>query len=64
MKQTAELEIVSRNPKAPQHRRRWEQTQQDSTTAHYMIQELVSTSAGPFWLITSNLELVSGGRAA
>jgi hypothetical protein len=29
-----------------------------------LIQELVSTSAEPFWLITSNLELVSGGRVA
>ena len=64
MEQAAELEIVWRNPKAPQHQRRWEQTQQDARTAHYMIQELVSTPAGPFWLITSNLELISGGHAA
>ena len=62
--ETAALRIVWQNPNAPQRQYRWEQTQQDSRTAHYMIQELVSSADGPFWLITSNLELVSGGRAA
>jgi hypothetical protein len=64
MEQTAPLKIVWRNPRPPYRRHRWEQTKHDSRRAHYLIQELVSTSAGPFWLITSNLELVSGGRVA
>jgi len=64
MAQTAMLEIVWRNPKPPQRRQRWEQIKQASGTAHYMIQELVSTSAGWFWTGTSSLEIVPGGRAA
>jgi hypothetical protein len=64
MTQTATLDIIWRNLKAPQRRRRWEQIDQDSEAAHYLIQELVSTSAGSFWTTTSSLELVPGGRAA
>jgi hypothetical protein len=62
--QTAELEIVWRNPKPPRRRQRWEQIKQNSETARYVIQELVSTSAGSFWTATSSFEIVSGGRAA
>jgi len=64
MEQTAILKIVWRNPRPPYRRHRWEQTNHDSTSAQYLIRELVSTSAGPFWRITSNLEFVSGGRVA
>jgi len=64
MKQAAVLKIVWRNPQPPHRRQRWEQTKHDSNTRRYLIRELVSTSAGLFWLITSNLELVSGGRVA
>ena len=64
MTQTAGLKIIWRNPNAPQRQHRWEQTEHDSRSAHYLIRELVSTSAGPFWRITSNLEFVSGGRVA
>jgi hypothetical protein len=64
MAQTARLEIVWRNPKPPQRRQRWEQVKQESGTAHYMVQELVSTSDGSFWTDTSSLEIVPGGRAA
>jgi hypothetical protein len=62
--EAAALKIVWRNPKAPQRQYRWEHTQQDSRIGHYMVQELVSSPEGPFWLITSNLELVSGGCVA
>ena len=64
MAQTANLEIVWRNPKPPQRRQRWEQIKQDSGTAHYLVQELVSTLDGSFWSAMSSLEIVSGGRAA
>lgn len=64
MAHTQPLEIVWRNPKPPQRLQRWEPIKQDSGTAHYVVQELVSTSAGAFWIATSSLELVSGGRAA
>jgi len=64
MEQSATLKIVWRNPKPTHRRHRWEQTEHDSKSAHYLIRELVSTMAGPFWLISSNLELVSGGRIA
>lgn len=64
MPQTAALEIVWRNPKAPQCRHRWEQINQDSATAHYLVQELVSSPVGSFWATTSSLEIVPGGRAA
>ena len=64
MTQTATLEIVWRNPKPPQRRQRWEQITQDSGTAHYMVQELVSTSDGSFWTAMSSLEIIVGGRAA
>ena len=64
MARTETLEIVWRNPKPSQRRQRWEQIKQESGTAHYLVQELVSTAAGKFWMITSSLELVSGGRAA
>ena len=64
MAQMAALEIVWRNPKPPQRRQRWEQINQNSETAHYVVQELVSTLAGSFWTATSSLEIVPGGRAA
>jgi len=64
MKQASTLEIVWRNPRPTLRRQRWEQTRHDSNTTHYLIHELVSTSAEPYWLITTNLELVSGGRVA
>jgi len=64
MAQTARLEIAWRNPRPPRRRQRWEQISHDSGTVHYMVQELVSTLAGPFWVVASSLELVSGGRAA
>ena len=43
MAQAANLEIVWRNPKPPQSRQRWEEIKPDSGTAHYLVQELVST---------------------
>ena len=64
MARMATLEIVWRNPKPPQRRQRWEQINQNSETAHYEVQELVSTSAGSFWTATSSLEIIAGGRAA
>ena len=64
MTQTAALEIVWRNPKAPQRRQRWEQITQDSAAGHYLVQELISTPVGLFWATTSSLEIVPGGRAA
>jgi hypothetical protein len=64
MTQTTTLEIVWRNPKPPQRRQRWEQIKQDLATTHYVVQELVSTSAGSFWTATSSLEIVPGGPAA
>jgi len=64
MSQTAMLEIVWRNPKPLQRTQRWEQIKRGSGTAHYVIQELVSTSGGSFWTATSSLEIVPGGRAA
>ena len=64
MAQTAKLEIAWRNPRPPQRCQRWEQISHGSGTAHYMVRELVSTLAGPFWIVASSLELLSGGRAA
>ena len=64
MTKTAVLEIVWRNPKPPQRRQRWEQINQGSGTAHYLVQELVLTPAGPFWTTTSSLEIVHCGCAA
>ena len=64
MTQAAGLEIVWRNPKAPQPQRRWEQINQDSATAHYVVQEFVFTPVGSFWTTTSSLEVLPGGRAA
>jgi hypothetical protein len=64
MKRTGALQIAWRNPKPPQRQRRWEQINQDSRRAHYLVQEYVSTSAGSFWTTTSSLEVVPGGRAA
>lgn len=64
MAQTVSLEIVWRSSKPPQRRQRLEQIHQDSGTARYAVQELISTSAGSFWTTTSSLEIVLGGRAA
>ena len=64
MTPTAVLEIVWRNPKPSQRRQRWEQIKHDSGTAHYLVQELVSTPAGSLWSTTSSLEIVHGGCAA
>lgn len=64
MTRTTSLEIVWRNPKPPQRRQRWEQIKHESGSAHYLVQELVSTSAGSFWTATSSLEIIGGGRAA
>ena len=64
MTQSGALEIVWRNPKPPQRRQRWEQINQNSETAHYVVQELVSSLAGSFWTATSSLEIIAGGRAA
>jgi hypothetical protein len=64
MVHTATLGIVWRNSKPPQRRQRWQQIKRDSETAHYVVQELVSTSDGSFWTATSSLETVPGGRAA
>jgi hypothetical protein len=64
MTQTGALEIVWRNPKAPQRLQRWEQTPQDPGSTHYLVQEFVSTLVGSFWTTTSSLELIPGGRAA
>jgi hypothetical protein len=64
MTQTATLEIVWRNPKAMQHRKRWEQISKGLGTTRYLVKECVSTLLGPFWTTTSSLEVVSGGRAA
>jgi hypothetical protein len=64
MTRMAELEIVWRNPKPSQCRQRWEQINQDSGTAHYLVQEFVSISDMSFWTTTSSLEVGPGGRAA
>ena len=64
MTQTAALEIVWRNPKAPERHQRWEQVTQDSGSTHYLVQEFVCTLVGSFWTTTSSLELIPGGRAA
>jgi hypothetical protein len=64
MTQTAELEIVWRNPKPPERQQRWEQISQDSETAQYLVQEFFSTDVGSFWGTASRLEIVPGGRAA
>jgi hypothetical protein len=64
MGRIAVLEIVWRNPKPPQRRRRWEPITQDSATGHYLVQELISTPVGSFWATTSSLEILPGGRAA
>ena len=64
MAQSITLEIVWRNPKRPQRQQRWEQIKLNSGTAHYVVQELVSTSAGSFWTAMSSLEIIVGGRAA
>lgn len=64
MTQISALEVVWRNPKPPQRRQRWEQINQDSGTAHYLIQKFISTSVGSFWATASSLEVVPGGRAA
>jgi len=61
---TTTLAIVWRNPKPPQHRRRWEQIKLDSETTQYVVQELVSSSGGSFWTAMSSLEIIAGGRAA
>ena len=64
MRKTTALEVVWRNPKPPQREQRWEQIKHGSGTAHYLVQELVSTPAGSFWATTSSLEIVHGGFAA
>jgi hypothetical protein len=64
MRKISALEVVWRNPKPPQREQRWEQIKHDSRTAHYLVQELVSTPAGPFWATTSSFEIVHGGCAA
>ena len=64
MRKTAVLKIVWRNPNPPQRHQRWEQINQDSGTAHYLVQELVSGVFGSFWMTTLSLQFVPGGRAA
>jgi len=64
MRKAAKLEIVWRNPKPTRRRQRWEQIKQDSGTAHYLVQELVSGVFGSFWMTTLSLQFVPGGRAA
>jgi hypothetical protein len=60
MMHTAPLEIIWRNPKPPQRQQRWEQIKHDSGTAHYLVQELVSSPAGLFWATISSLEILLG----
>ena len=64
MKRKAELEIIWRNPRASLHQRRWEQINRDSKTISYLVQEYIFTSAGAFWMTTSSLEVLPGGRVA
>jgi hypothetical protein len=64
MTKTAALEIVWRNSKPPERRRRWEHVTRNSATDHYLLQELISTPVGSFWATTSSLEILRGGRAA
>ena len=64
MMHTAALDIVWRNPKPPQRQQRWEQIKHDSGTAHYLVQELVSTPAGLFWATISSLQILPGSQAA
>ena len=64
MAQSITLEIVWWNPKPPQRQQRLGQIKLSSGTAHYVIQELVSTSTGSFWTAMSSLEIIVGGRAA
>jgi hypothetical protein len=64
MTKTAALEIVWRNSKPPERRRRWEQIKQDSGVTRYLVQEFVSNSVGSFWMTTSSFEFVLGGRVA
>ena len=64
MTRTTTLEIAWRNPKPPKREQRWEQITRDSGAARYLVQELVFTSLESFWITTSSLEVVPGGRAA
>jgi hypothetical protein len=64
MTQTANLEIVWRNPKPPQRQQRWEQINLVSGISLYLVQESVVTSIGSFWTTTSSLEVLLGGRVA
>jgi len=64
MTQTVGLGIIWRNPKPPHRQQRWQRINRVSGAARYMVQELVLSSAGPFWTLTSSLELLSGGRVA
>jgi hypothetical protein len=64
MTQTAALEIVWRNPDAPQRQQRWEQINDDLEVARYLVQELLCSPFGAFWATTSRLEVVTGDRAA
>jgi hypothetical protein len=64
MTQTVPFDIVWRNPKPPQRHQRWEQIKHDSGTAHYLVQELVSTPVGLFWATISSLEILPGSLAA
>ncbi|HST09474.1 MAG TPA: hypothetical protein VLL05_03800 [Terriglobales bacterium] len=64
MTRTTAFEIVWRNPKPPKREQRWEQIMQDSGTVRYLVEELVFTSVESFWINTSSLEVVPGGRVA
>jgi len=64
MTEKAALEIVWRNPNPRRLRQRWEQINQESGTASYVVKEFVLDSIGSFWATTASLEVVRGGRVA
>ena len=62
--QDSSPEIVWRNPNRPRTQRRRHSFEPLDGHVLYIVQEFVEAGDAGFWLTISDLEVVSGGRAA
>jgi hypothetical protein len=63
-KRTASPEIIWRNPNRLRAQRRRHSFEPASGRSLYLVQEFVEAGESGFWSTISDLEVVSGGRAA
>jgi len=63
-KKMSTIEIVWSNANRPPACRRWHGLERSARQAMYVLEEFVEDGSFGHWAVISNLEVVSGGRAA